>query len=112
MSFIPSSNKPDISAVTGGVLMSCAPCISHPIYAYAGRLRAHRNGADAVICTATLDDRVPPFRVIPDRVGSLPSTQCCRARRRTNGAGKPGAAGLGRTHEIQRLIGRSLSAVG
>src|SRR5215207_4801318 len=45
-------------------------------------------GRTRVICTATLDDRVPPFR-------------------RKTGRGGPS----GRTHEIQRLIGRSLRAV-
>ena len=46
------------------------------------------------------------------RAGSPPSTRCCRARRRS-ARDRESAKGRigGRTHEIQRLIGRSLRGV-
>ncbi len=46
------------------------------------------------------------------RAGSPPSTRCCRGRR-PSGSDREAAKGKqsGRTHEIQRLIGRSLRAV-
>ncbi len=65
-------------------------------------------GGTRVICTATLEDRVPPFLRktgrgwITAEYGMLPS----RPRRRC-ARGKVG----GRTHEIQRLIGNSLRSV-
>ena len=47
-----------------------------------------------------------------ERGGSPPSTRCCPGLRRS-GSGREAAKGKqsGRTHEIQRLIGRSLRAV-
>jgi ribonuclease PH len=69
-------------------------------------------GHTRVICAATLEDRVPPFLKNSGRgwltaeYAMLPaSTQKRSSRESTNG--KVG----GRTHEIQRLIGRSLRAV-
>jgi ribonuclease PH len=69
-------------------------------------------GDTRVICTAKLEDRVPPFRRnsgkgwITAEYGMLPSSSQVRISREA-ARGKIG----GRTHEIQRLIGRSLRAV-
>jgi len=64
-----------------------------------------------VICTATIDDRVPPFLRgtetgwVTAEYGMLP-----RSGKERTPRDPTGRAG-GRTHEIQRLIGRSLRAV-
>ena len=69
-------------------------------------------GQTRVICTATLDDRVPPFKRntgqgwLTAEYAMLPRATQQRTQRET-GRGGPS----GRTHEIQRLIGRSLRAV-
>ena len=69
-------------------------------------------GETRVICTASLEDRVPPFLRgqgrgwVTAEYGMLPrSTLTRRARERETGRVD------GRTQEIQRLIGRSLRAV-
>lgn len=69
-------------------------------------------GDTRVICTAKLEDRVPPFLRnsgkgwITSEYGMLPSSSQIRIAREAS-RGKIG----GRTHEIQRLIGRSLRAI-
>jgi ribonuclease PH len=69
-------------------------------------------GDTRVICTASVEDRVPPFRRnsgkgwVTAEYGMLPRSTTTRNQREAS-AGKVG----GRTHEIQRLIGRSLRAV-
>jgi ribonuclease PH len=69
-------------------------------------------GKTRVICTATLDERVPPFRRnsgqgwLTAEYAMLPRATQQRTQRET---GRGGASG--RTHEIQRLVGRSLRAV-
>jgi len=69
-------------------------------------------GDTKVICTATLEERVPPFLMgkgtgwVTAEYAMLPRSSGQRIRRESS-AGKVG----GRTHEIQRLIGRSLRAV-
>jgi ribonuclease PH len=69
-------------------------------------------GDTRVICTAKLEERVPPFLRnsgkgwITAEYGMLPGTSRERIGRESS-RGKVG----GRTHEIQRLIGRSLRAV-
>ncbi|HVF51325.1 MAG TPA: ribonuclease PH [Pyrinomonadaceae bacterium] len=69
-------------------------------------------GRTRVICTATLEERVPPFRRntgqgwLTAEYAMLPRATAQRTQRET-GRGGPS----GRTHEIQRLIGRSLRAV-
>jgi len=69
-------------------------------------------GNTRVICTASLEDRVPPFLKnsgtgwLTAEYAMLPmSTSERNTRESTSGKIK------GRTHEIQRLIGRSLRAV-
>ena len=65
-----------------------------------------------MICTASIEDRVPPFRRNSGRgwvtaeYGMLPRATSTRTQRESS-AGRVG----GRTQEIQRLIGRSLRAV-
>ena len=67
-------------------------------------------GETHVLCTASIEDRVPPFLRKSGRgwvtaeYGMLPRSTETRIDRRR-------AAESGRTHEIQRLIGRSLRAV-
>lgn len=69
-------------------------------------------GDTRVICTASVEDRVPPFRRnsgkgwVTAEYGMLPRSTTTRSQREAS-AGKVG----GRTQEIQRLIGRSLRAV-
>ena len=69
-------------------------------------------GDTRVICTASVEDRVPPFRRnsgkgwVTAEYGMLPRSTSTRNQREAT-AGKVG----GRTQEIQRLIGRSLRAV-
>jgi len=68
-------------------------------------------GDTHVLCTATIEDRVPPFVKgtglgwVTAEYGMLPRSTTSRMRREA-AAGKQG----GRTVEIQRLIGRSLRA--
>ena len=70
-----------------------------------------RVGDTHVICTATIEERVPPFIKgsglgwVTAEYGMLPRSTTSRMRREAS-AGKQG----GRTVEIQRLIGRSLRA--
>ncbi|WP_306005813.1 ribonuclease PH [Aquicoccus porphyridii] len=70
-----------------------------------------RVGDTHVLCTATIEDRVPPFVKgtglgwVTAEYGMLPRSTTSRMRREAT-AGKQG----GRTVEIQRLIGRSLRA--
>jgi ribonuclease PH len=67
-------------------------------------------GDTRVICTASVEDRVPPFLRgagqgwVTAEYGMLPRATNTRTPRE---AGRTG----GRTHEIQRLVGRSLRAV-
>src|SRR5882672_2342526 len=69
-------------------------------------------GRTKVICTASVEDRVPPFLRnsgkgwVTAEYGMLPRATSTRTQREAS-AGKVG----GRTQEIQRLIGRSLRAV-
>ena len=69
-----------------------------------------RMGDTHVLCTATLEDRVPPFLKnsglgwVTAEYGMLPRATHTRMRREA----KNGQSG--RTQEIQRLIGRSLRA--
>ena len=70
-----------------------------------------RMGDTHVLCTATLEDRVPPFVKgtglgwVTAEYGMLPRATNTRMKREA-AAGKQG----GRTVEIQRLIGRALRA--
>jgi ribonuclease PH len=70
------------------------------------------SGKTKVICTASVEERVPPFRRntgkgwVTAEYGMLPRATTTRTQREAS-AGRVG----GRTQEIQRLIGRSLRAV-
>src|SRR6187401_462782 len=69
-------------------------------------------GSTKVICTASVEERVPPFLRnsgkgwVTAEYGMLPRATSTRTQREAS-AGKVG----GRTQEIQRLIGRSLRSV-
>ncbi|MCS7101272.1 MAG: ribonuclease PH [Burkholderiaceae bacterium] len=69
-------------------------------------------GDTRVLCTASVDDTVPPFRKgsgqgwVTAEYGMLPRATATRTEREA-ARGRQG----GRTQEIQRLIGRSLRAV-
>jgi ribonuclease PH len=69
-------------------------------------------GNTKLICTASVEDRVPPFMRgtgrgwVTAEYGMLPRSTTSRMQREAS-AGKIG----GRTQEIQRLIGRSLRSV-
>src|SRR5215210_9204240 len=69
-------------------------------------------GRTKVICTASIEDRVPPFLRntgkgwVTAEYGMLPRATSTRTQREA-AAGKVG----GRTQEIQRLIGRSLRSI-
>lgn len=68
-----------------------------------------RMGGTLVLCTASVEEDVPPWRRITGlgwltaEYAMLPRATTQRTQRERNGPG-------GRTHEIQRLIGRSLRA--
>ena len=70
------------------------------------------SGKTKVICTASVEDRVPPFRRnsgkgwVTAEYGMLPRATTTRTQREAS-SGRVG----GRTQEIQRLNGRSLRAV-
>src|SRR5213595_1513986 len=70
------------------------------------------SGRTKVICTASVEDRVPPFRRnsgkgwVTAEYGMLPRATTTRTQREAS-SGRVG----GRTQEIQRLIGRSLRSV-
>src|SRR3954469_6105357 len=70
------------------------------------------SGHTRVICTASVEDRVPPFLRntgkgwVTAEYGMLPRATSTRTQREAS-AGKVG----GRTQEIQRLIGRSLRSI-
>jgi ribonuclease PH len=70
------------------------------------------SGKTKVICTASVEERVPPFRRnsgkgwVTAEYGMLPRATTTRMQREAS-QGRVG----GRTQEIQRLIGRSLRAV-
>jgi len=67
-------------------------------------------GDTRVLCAASIDETVPGWRKgtrkgwVTAEYGMLPASGSQRSRRETNGQ-------KGRTHEIQRLIGRSLRSV-
>ncbi len=67
-------------------------------------------GATKVICTASVEDKVPPFLRgqgqgwVTAEYGMLPRSTATRTPRETTRTG-------GRSQEIQRLVGRSLRAV-
>ncbi|HEY7409834.1 MAG TPA: ribonuclease PH [Vicinamibacteria bacterium] len=69
-------------------------------------------GDTRVVCTVSVEERVPPFLKgggegwITSEYGMLPRSTTTRTQREVS-KGRPS----GRTHEIQRLIGRSLRAV-
>ncbi|MBE3595515.1 MAG: ribonuclease PH [Hydrogenibacillus sp.] len=71
-----------------------------------------RAGDTHVLCTATIDDKVPPFLRgtgrgwVTAEYSMLPRSTATRTPREVS-KGRPG----GRTMEIQRLIGRALRAV-
>src|ERR687883_1061538 len=111
MSFKPSSDK---YARTDGRRPDelREPRITPGFMPYAEGSALIEMGSTRVICTATLEDRVPPFRRntgqgwLTAEYAMLPRATQQRTQRET-GRGGPS----GRTHEIQRLIGRSLRAV-
>jgi ribonuclease PH len=96
----PSGRAPDqlrpISIETGVVKHAEGSCLI-------------RWGDTHVLCTATLEDKAPPFLRntglgwVTAEYAMLPRATHSRNRRERNGPG-------GRTQEIQRLIGRSLRA--
>ncbi len=68
-------------------------------------------GATRVVCSASVEDRVPPFLRgrgqgwVTAEYGMLPRSSDTRIQR------DQGRGPNGRTHEIQRLVGRSLRAI-
>jgi ribonuclease PH len=89
------------------------PCVIAPGYLlHAEGSALIETGRTRVICAASVEDRVPPFLRntgkgwVTAEYGMLPRATTTRTQREAS-AGKVG----GRTHEIQRLIGRSLRAV-
>src|SRR4030095_6255452 len=69
-------------------------------------------GQTRVVCSASLEDRVPPFLrhtgqgSVTAEYAMAPRAPQQRSQRAIGGGGPSG-----RTHEIQRLIGRSIRAV-
>jgi ribonuclease PH len=87
-------------------------CITPGFLPYAEGSVLIEMGNTRVVCSASLDDRVPPFLRnsgggwLTAEYAMLPRATQTRTSRE-NGRGGPS----GRTHEIQRLIGRSLRAI-
>src|SRR5688572_13180706 len=87
-------------------------CITPGFLPYAEGSVLIAMGNTRVVCSASLEDRVPPFLRnqghgwLTAEYSMLPRATQTRTARET-GRGGPS----GRTHEIQRLIGRSLRAV-
>lgn len=111
MSFKPA--KGDFVRTDGRRADELRPVLITPGYMpYAEGSALIEMGQTRVICTATLEDRVPPFRRntglgwLTAEYAMLPRATAQRTQREM-GRGGPS----GRTHEIQRLIGRSLRAV-
>jgi ribonuclease PH len=89
------------------------PCrITPDVLAFAEGSALIEIGRTRVLCAATIEDRVPPFLRGTNRgwitaeYAMLPRATQVRTQRESV-AGRVG----GRTHEIQRLIGRSLRAI-
>lgn len=86
--------------------------ITHKVNKYAEGSCLIELGETRVLCTATVEEQVPPFLKgqgkgwITAEYGMLPRS-CKQRIQREASRGKIG----GRTHEIQRLIGRSLRTV-
>src|SRR5437763_15310605 len=99
-----SDNRPPNQLRDTTLTPNYLPHAEGSVFIEAGRTR--------VICTASVEDRVPPFLRnsgkgwVTAEYGMLPRATNTRTQREAN-AGRVG----GRTHEIQRLIGRSLRAV-
>ena len=68
-------------------------------------------GATRVICTATVQESVPPFLRGRGEGWVTAEYAHAAAQLAASGSSASAAGPGGRTHEIQRLIGRSLRAV-
>ncbi len=69
-------------------------------------------GNTKVICTASVEDKLPPFRKLEGELGWLTAEYSMLPRSTTSRSPRENRSGPGgRTMEIQRLIGRSLRAV-
>jgi ribonuclease PH len=69
-------------------------------------------GDTHIICTATVEEKVPPFLRNTGSVGSRLNTGCCRGPPTIVWTAKLlKGKQSGRTQEIQRLIGRALRSV-
>src|SRR6202165_3880875 len=99
-----SDNRPPSELRPTTLTPNYLPNAEGSVFIEAGRTR--------VICTASVEDRVPPFLRntgkgwVTAEYGMLPRATNTRMQREAS-AGKVG----GRTQEIQRLIGRSLRTV-
>jgi len=67
-------------------------------------------GATKVICTASLEDRVPPF-LKGQNVGWITAEYAMLPRSTTTRTARENRGPSGRSQEIQRLVGRALRAV-
>ncbi len=89
------------------------PLVISPDYSiYAEGSALIECGSTRVVCTASVEDRVPPFRRgtgsgwVTSEYGMLPRSTSSRMTRESS-KGRPS----GRTQEIQRIIGRALRSV-
>ena len=95
----------------GAPLINCAVTITPGYLPYAEGSVLIEMGQTRVVCSASVEDRVPPFLRnsgqgwITAEYSMLPRATQQRTPREIGGGGPSG-----RTHEIQRLIGRSLRA--
>src|SRR5882762_2222846 len=89
-----------------------AVCITPGYMPYAEGSVLIEMGQTRVVCSASLEDRVPPFLRhtgqgwVTAEYAMLPRATQQRSQRAVSRGGPSG-----RTHEIQRLIGRSIRAV-
>ena len=109
----PARCKADISRIDGRTPDSLRPLTSRSVTSTTPRARRLITlGKTVVLCAVSVEDRQPPFLRgttqgwVTAEYSMLPRSTQTRSQRESV-AGRIG----GRTHEIQRLIGRSLRAV-
>ena len=90
---------------------SCAPSHNSGLLPYAEGSVLIEMGQNRVVCSASIEDRCRRFSQTAAKAGLPPSIRClprATQQRKPREIGRGGPSG--RTHEIQRLIGRSLRA--
>jgi hypothetical protein len=106
---VPSRNHDDLPTQRQPRRRPAAPRAHHPrLHHPRRRLGADRVWRHPVLCTASVEEKVPGHKRAAAKAGSRPNTACCPRATHTR-SDREAARGKqsGRTQEIQRLIGRS-----